>query len=75
MWLRPNGVIPADPILNSCVLAYIAATTLLESAMPAIGTMPAGPRQADFSDWLFLAPWPAGRPRKAISERGTGSWL
>lgn len=66
LWLRADGEVPDDPILSSCLLAYISALTLLEGAMSVMGTTPMGPRQsalldhviwfhraANFADWLL----------------------
>jgi acyl-CoA thioesterase-2 len=65
IWLRARGVVPADPVVNGCVLTYLTALTLLEPALGPMGKSPTdvsalldhtvwfhGP--ADFSDWLFF---------------------
>lgn len=78
MWWRPDGDVPADPLLNSCLLTYVAGTTLLETAMvarrtTAIDTFSAlidnalwFHRPADLSDWVLSdAVSPSG-----ISGRG-----
>jgi acyl-CoA thioesterase-2 len=64
IWLRANGVVPADPVVNACVLTYLSALTLLESALGPLGKSPMDVsalldhtiwlhRPADFSDWLL----------------------
>jgi|SRR5271165_1883200 len=66
IWLRADGVVPDDEVVNSCVLTYLTALTLLECAMTAMRKAPMGTgvsalldhavwfhRRADFSDWLF----------------------
>jgi acyl-CoA thioesterase-2 len=64
IWLRARGSVPADPVLNSCVLTLLSGLTLLEAAL---GPMRKSQldvsalldhtvwfhRPADFSDWLF----------------------
>ena len=67
IWLRANGEVTDDPLVNSCVVAYLSALTLLECAMTTMRTTPMGPRlsalvdhtiwfhrAADFTDWLFF---------------------
>jgi acyl-CoA thioesterase II len=67
IWLRANDEVPDDPAINSCLVAYLSALTLLECAMSTMRTTPMGPRQsalidhaiwfhraADFSDWLLF---------------------
>jgi acyl-CoA thioesterase-2 len=67
IWLRANGEVSDDPMVNSCVVAYLSALTLLECAMTTMRTTPMGPRlsalvdhaiwfhrAADFSDWLLF---------------------
>jgi acyl-CoA thioesterase II len=54
MWWRPNGVVPADPIVADSLVAFVAGRTLLESAMIARGTTPLGP---GFSALMDLAVW------------------
>jgi len=67
IWLRANGEISDHPTVNSCVVAYLSALTLLECAMTTMHTTPMGPRlsalvdhaiwfhrAADFSDWLLF---------------------
>ncbi|MCW2687457.1 MAG: acyl-CoA thioesterase [Mycobacterium sp.] len=66
LWLHAEGTVPDDLVVNSCLLAYISALTLLEGAMTVVGATPSGPRlsalvdhsvwfhhPADFSDWLL----------------------
>lgn len=64
IWLRARGSIPADPVVNSCVVTLLSALTPLEAAL---GPMRKSQldvsalldhtvwfhRHADFSDWLF----------------------
>ncbi|MDV3124632.1 thioesterase family protein [Mycobacterium sp. 21AC1] len=64
IWLRAKGAIPADPVLNSCVLTLQSALTPVETTL---GPMRKSQhdisalldhtvwfhRPADFSDWLF----------------------
>jgi acyl-CoA thioesterase-2 len=66
LWLRCEGVVPNDPVLQRALLAYISGLTLLQGAATVMGPTPAQPRMsalidhaiwfhraADFSDWLF----------------------
>lgn len=39
IWLRANGVLPADPKLHQCVLAYASDFTLLDTALIAHGKL------------------------------------
>lgn len=67
IWLRANGEVTDDPLVNSRVVAYLSALTLLECAMTTMRTTPMGPRlsalvdhtiwfhrAADFTDWLLF---------------------
>jgi acyl-CoA thioesterase II len=75
MWWRPAGDVPADPMVNSCLLTYVAGTTLLETAMIARRTTPVDSfsalvdhalwfhRPADLSDWVLS---------DAVSPSGVG---
>ncbi|GAB4621116.1 thioesterase family protein [Mycobacterium avium subsp. hominissuis] len=67
IWLRADGEVSEDPMVNSCVVAYLSALTLLECAMTTMRTTPMGPRPsalvdhtiwfhraADFTDWLLF---------------------
>lgn len=66
MWLRPMGDIPDDPILASCLAAYLSAVTMIEPTLvPRWKSMAAPPisamrghsvwfhSDAVLSDWLF----------------------
>ena len=65
MWWRPVDPVPADPLLNSCLLTYVTGTTLLETAMVARRTTPIDTfsalvdhalwfhRPVDLSDWVL----------------------
>lgn len=65
MWWRPTDPVPDDPMLNSCLLTYVAGTTLLETAMVARRTTPVDSfsalvdhalwfhRPADLNDWVL----------------------
>lgn len=66
IWLHANGHVPDDPTVSSCVLTYLSALTLIESAMTAMGRTPMDTgfsalldhavwfhRPADFADWLL----------------------
>ncbi|MCW2519696.1 MAG: Acyl-CoA thioesterase [Mycobacterium sp.] len=64
IWLRARGTVPTDPVVNGCVLTYLSALTLLESALGPLGKSPTDVsalldhtvwlhRPADFSDWLL----------------------
>jgi acyl-CoA thioesterase-2 len=33
MWWRPNGSVPADEVLHSCLLTYLSGTTMVEPAL------------------------------------------
>lgn len=64
IWLRARGAVPADPVVNSCVLTLQSALTPVEATL---GPMRKSQfdisalldhtvwfhRPADFSDWLF----------------------
>jgi acyl-CoA thioesterase-2 len=80
MWWRPNGTVPSDPIVHSCLLAYISALTLLEPATTMHRSTAAGPaisalvdhavwfhRQTDLSDWLLYDQFsPSGGGSRAL---------
>jgi acyl-CoA thioesterase-2 len=64
MWLRARGAFPADPVVNSCVLTYLSALTLLEPTLGPMGKSMLDVsalldhtvwfhRPADFADWLL----------------------
>ncbi|WP_027332017.1 acyl-CoA thioesterase [Mycolicibacterium tusciae] len=65
MWWRPNGSVPADEVLHSCLLAYLSGTTMVEAALARRGHTPIGTfnalidhalwfhRPADLSDWVL----------------------
>lgn len=65
LWWRPAEPVPADPILNSCLLTYVTGTTLLETAMVVRRTTPLTSfsalidhavwfhRPADLTDWVL----------------------
>ncbi|WP_232375468.1 acyl-CoA thioesterase [Mycolicibacterium baixiangningiae] len=65
LWWRPAEPVPADPILNSCLLTYVSGTTLLETAMVVRRTTPLNAfsalidhavwfhRPADLTDWVL----------------------
>jgi acyl-CoA thioesterase-2 len=38
VWLRANGVMPADPVLHTCMLTYASDLTLLDTALLPHGT-------------------------------------
>jgi acyl-CoA thioesterase-2 len=42
IWLRADGLVPDDEVVNSCVLTYLTALTLLECAMTAMRKAPMG---------------------------------
>ncbi|MCK0173285.1 MULTISPECIES: acyl-CoA thioesterase II [Mycobacteriaceae] len=64
-WWRPVGSVPGDALMNSCLLTYVAGTTLLETAMVARRTTPVDSfsalvdhalwfhRPADLGDWVL----------------------
>jgi acyl-CoA thioesterase-2 len=33
VWVRANGVLPDDPVLHACVLAYLSDMTLLDTTL------------------------------------------
>jgi acyl-CoA thioesterase-2 len=82
IWLRARGAVPADLVLKGCVLTYLSALTLLESAQGPMGKSPTDVsalldhtvwfhRAADFSDWLlFEQKSPTGVGGRALA---TGS--
>ncbi|CAN5787251.1 thioesterase family protein [soil metagenome] len=66
MWWRPNGNTPDDPILASCLLAYLSAVTLVEPTLTPRWTPGEAPpvsamrghsvwfhRRPNLSDWLL----------------------
>ncbi|QSE92063.1 acyl-CoA thioesterase II [Rhodococcus pseudokoreensis] len=66
LWLRPDGEVPNDPIVNSCLLTFVSDLTLLDSVMLPARKTSRGPgivasldhaiwfhRSANFSDWLL----------------------
>jgi acyl-CoA thioesterase-2 len=58
IWLRANGEVSDDPVVNSCVVAYLSALTLLECAMTTMHTTPMGPRLSalvDHTIWFHRA--------------------
>lgn len=82
LWLRARGAFPADRVVDGCVLTYLTAVTMLESALGPMGKSPFDPsalldhaiwfhRAADFTDWLLLdQKSPSGIGRRAMA---TGS--
>lgn len=65
MWWRPNGSVPADEVLHSCLLTYLSGTTMVEVALARRRQTPIGTfnalidhalwfhRPADLSDWIL----------------------
>ncbi|MFF2109376.1 acyl-CoA thioesterase [Rhodococcus koreensis] len=66
LWLRPDGVIPKDPMLSSCLITFVSDLTLLDSVMLQARKTSRGPgivasldhaiwfhRPANFADWLL----------------------
>lgn len=66
LWLRADGPIPDDPVLHSCLLAYVSDMTLLDPVMKAVGRTSRGPgvvasldhaiwfqRPADLNEWIL----------------------
>lgn len=77
LWLRPDGEVPHDPVLNSCLITFISDLTLLDSVMLPARKTSRGPgivasldhaiwfhRPANFADWLLY---------DQHSSNGTGS--
>ena len=54
IWWRPDGAVPADPVLTASLVAYLSAVTLTEPAYAARGGV-ASSAQRDHSVW-FHAP-------------------
>jgi acyl-CoA thioesterase-2 len=65
IWLRARGDVPADPVVNSCLLTFLSALTPLEAALGPTRKSPMDVsalldhtvwfhRPADFSDWLYF---------------------
>lgn len=64
IWLRARGTVPADPVVNSCILTLQSALTPVEATLRPMGKSQYDisalldhtvwfHRPADFSDWLF----------------------
>jgi acyl-CoA thioesterase-2 len=64
IWLRARGTVPSAPVVNSCVVTYLSALTLLEPAQGPMGKSVTDVsalldhtvwfhRPADFDDWLL----------------------
>ena len=65
MWWRPNGSVPADDVLHSCLLTYLSGTTMVEVALAQRRATPLGTfnalidhalwfhRPVDLSDWVL----------------------
>jgi acyl-CoA thioesterase II len=65
MWWRPADSIPNDPVLHSCLLAYLSGTTMVEAALAMRGETPISTfnalidhalwfhRPVDLSDWVL----------------------
>jgi acyl-CoA thioesterase-2 len=64
IWLRARGTVPIEPVVNSCVLTYLSALSLLESALGPMDKAPTDVsalldhsvwfhRPADFTEWLL----------------------
>jgi acyl-CoA thioesterase II len=65
MWWRPNGPVPADAVLHSCLLTYLSGTTMVEVALARRRQTPLGAfnalidhalwfhRPVDLSDWVL----------------------
>lgn len=79
-WWRPSEPMPADPILNSCLLTYVTGTALLETAMVVRRTTQLTAfsalidhavwfhRPADLSDWVLCdAVTPSGVHGRALA--------
>jgi len=65
IWLHASGLVPAEPVINGCVVTYLTVLTLLEPALGPMGKSSTDVsalldhtvwfrRPADFSDWLFF---------------------
>ncbi len=65
MWWRPNGFVPADEVLHSCLLTYLSGTTMVEVALARRRQTPLDSfnalidhalwfhRPVDLSDWVL----------------------
>jgi acyl-CoA thioesterase II len=65
MWWRPNGSVPADEVLHSCLLTYLSGTTMVEVALARRRETPMSTfnalidhalwfhRPVDLSDWVL----------------------
>ena len=65
MWWRPAQPVPADDVLNSCLLTYLSGTTMVETALGMRRATPVSTfnalidhalwfhRPADLSDWVL----------------------
>lgn len=62
IWWRPDGEVPADPMLHACLVAYLSAVTLTEPAFAARPALRASAQRdhsvwfhgaADLGDWLL----------------------
>lgn len=65
MWWRPNGSVPHDAVLHTCLLTYLSGTTMVEAALARRRQTPIGTfnalidhalwfhRPVDLSDWVL----------------------
>jgi acyl-CoA thioesterase II len=65
MWWRPNSSVSADPVLHSCLLAYLSGTTMVEAALARRRATPLSTfnalidhalwfhRPVDMADWVL----------------------
>lgn len=59
LWLRPQGLVPDDPILSYCLLAYVSDMTLLDSVMLVHRRTTLGPGSVaslDHAIWFHRTP-------------------
>jgi acyl-CoA thioesterase-2 len=59
IWLRPNGIVPDDPVMASCLVAYLSAVTLTEPTLGPrwkTGTAPPISAMRGHSVWFHQPP-------------------
>jgi acyl-CoA thioesterase-2 len=78
MWWRPNGSVPADEALHSCLLTYLSGTTMVEPALVMRRATPVSTFNAliDHALWFHrpidLADWVLSDQMSASGVAGRG---
>jgi acyl-CoA thioesterase-2 len=79
VWMRPRGVLPADPVLHAVLLVYASDRTLLRTAARLHGTLRERlPASLDHAVWLHRPPrfddWMLYASESPIAEGGR-AWV